>query len=98
MSSTEKSEKSERRATQKLRELAISETGFVFDPYTGATFTVNAAGKVILEALRAGAGREAIAEALRGRFDVHGEDLERDVDEFFHLLRQHGLVGEETAL
>ena len=78
----------------KLRELAFSETGFVFDPYTGATFTVNPTGKAILEALRRGDRREAIVDHLRGHFDVNGEDLARDLDEFVHLLRQHGLVGE----
>ena len=56
----------------KLRELAFSETGFVFDPYTGATFTVNSTGKAILEALRRGDGREAIVDQLRAHFDVHG--------------------------
>ena len=29
-----------------LKDLALSDTGFVFDPYTGATFTTNATGPV----------------------------------------------------
>src|SRR5205085_12462462 len=33
-----------------LKDLAISETGFVFDPYTGATFTTNATGHCVLVA------------------------------------------------
>ena len=58
-----------------LKDLALSDTGFVFDPYTGATFTTNATGLAILQALREGLGRSAIIERLRERFDVHG-DLE----------------------
>ncbi|MCB9568542.1 MAG: HPr-rel-A system PqqD family peptide chaperone [Myxococcales bacterium] len=81
----------------RLRELAISDTGFVFDPYSGATFTVNPSGLVILEALRRRADRDAILDLLHERFDVHGEDLERDLDEFLHLLRHHGLIAEEGA-
>lgn len=55
---------------------------------------MNPTGKAI-EALRRGDGREAIVDQnLRVHFDVHGEDLARDLDEFVHLLRQHGLVGE----
>ena len=29
--------------TSRLKDLAISETGFIFDPMSGATFTVNTA-------------------------------------------------------
>ncbi|MBL9044235.1 MAG: HPr-rel-A system PqqD family peptide chaperone [Myxococcales bacterium] len=74
-----------------LKDLALSDTGFVFDPYTGATFTTNATGLLILHALREGLSRPAIVEKLRDRFDVHG-DVETDVNEFFALLRQHGVV------
>ena len=48
---------------QKLRDLAISDSGFVFDPYSGATFTANSSGRAILEALRDGHGRMAIVVA-----------------------------------
>ncbi|MBL8636815.1 MAG: PqqD family protein [Myxococcales bacterium] len=74
-----------------LKDLALSDTGFVFDPYTGATFTTNATGLAILQALREGLGRSAIIDRLRERFDVHG-DLESDITEFYQLLRQHGVV------
>jgi len=84
-------------ATDRLRQLAVSDTGFVFDPFSGATFTVNATGLVILEGLRRGDERPELLDRLRERFDVHGEDLERDLDEFIHLLRQGGILGAEAA-
>ncbi len=31
-----------------LKQLAVSENGFVFDPYTGHTFTLNATGIAVL--------------------------------------------------
>ena len=85
------------RALDRLRQLAISDTGFVFDPFSGSTFTVNQTGLTILEGLRRGEDRPALVDRLRARFDVHGEDLERDLDEFIHLLRQGGLLGEEGS-
>jgi len=36
-------------SVQKLKDLAVSDSGFVFDPYTGSTFSVNAAGRLILK-------------------------------------------------
>lgn len=80
-----------------LKDLALSDTGFVFDPYTGATFTTNAAGLAILHALREGLGRPAIVARLRERFDVHG-DVETDLAEFFQLLRQHGVVPQNFTV
>lgn len=77
-----------------LRDLALSETGFVFDPYTGATFTTNPTGRCVLEGLREGLSRADIAARLRERFAVQQDDLENDVVEFVSLLRQQGVVPE----
>jgi PqqD family protein of HPr-rel-A system len=82
-------------ANNRLRDLAMSETGFVFDPYSGSTYTVNATGLVILQALKEGLGREALEERVRERFDAKGRDVERDVDDFVAALRQYGIVTEE---
>lgn len=77
---------------QKLRDLAISDSGFVFDPYTGATFSANGSGRVILEGLREGLDRAAICARLVENFDVAGEDLPRDIADFLQVLRREGVV------
>lgn len=79
--------------TQKLRDLAISDSGFVFDPYTGLTYSVNAVGRTMLECIKDGLGRAAIFEAITDAFEVDPHrDMDRDLDEFLHLLRSNGLV------
>jgi PqqD family protein of HPr-rel-A system len=82
-----------------LRELALSDTGFVFDPSSGATFTVNPTGLCVLKALQEGLSRAEIGARLRERFEVRSGDPARDVADFEELLRQHGLArgaqGEE---
>lgn len=78
----------------RLRDLALSDTGFVFDPCSGATFTVNATGLAVLKGLKDGLGRKAIRERLEESFEVHGGDIGRDVDEFVSSLSQHGIVPE----
>lgn len=80
-----------------LRELAISDTGFVFDPRTGATFTVNETGLIVLQALREGATREKIVERLAERFDRPRDDLAEDISDFVQLLRQHALLSTDSA-
>ncbi len=80
-----------------LADLAISDNGFIFDPLGGATFSVNATGLCVLQALKEGLDREAIAERLSERFEKAGPDPARDVDDFVRLLRQHALISGELA-
>lgn len=75
----------------RLKDLAVSESGFVFDPYSGETFNVNPTGRVILDALRRGASPAAIEAELRERFEVaDGADLAHDVREFLLAVRAQG--------
>lgn len=76
---------------QRLRDLAVSESGFLFDPYSGQTYSLNPSGLLALEVVRRGEGAEAVAEALRAHFEVaEGQDLGRDVAEFLRALREQG--------
>jgi hypothetical protein len=81
-----------------LGDLAINDNGFIFDPWAGATYSVNATGFCVLQALKEGLGRGAIAQRLVERFERPSQDPTREVDEFIHLLRQYGLVGSDFAL
>ena len=81
-----------------LTELAISDTGFVFDPRTGATFNVNATGLALLEGIKSGLSRRALLLQLCRLFETGERDLERDLDEFIHLLRRANLVPHDFAL
>lgn len=79
--------------TSRLRALAVSDAGFVFDPLTGHTYNLNASAVRVLAALKDGTAPDAIAAALADAFDVEPEaDLARDVEEFISQLREHGLV------
>lgn len=83
----------------RLADLAISDSGFVFDPYTGASFTVNATGLAVLRTLKEGRTTRAdLVDALRSGFEVRGEDVERDVDEFVGLLHRFELVPRDFQL
>ena len=81
-----------------LENLAVSDSGFVFDPTSGATFTLNASGLVILNALREGLSLDETVARLRDRFDEVGGDAKDDVLDFVARLRQNGLVPSDFAL
>ena len=85
-------------STAPLKDLAVSDSGFVFDPMSGITYTVNASGKAMIDAIREGLDRDDVIEILKDTFETEGADLHRDVDEFVRLLRRAGLVDNDFSL
>jgi len=75
----------------------VSETGFVFDPYSGATFSLNASALCLLRGLKEGLDREELLARLEELFDVTDADLSRDIDEFLELLRYNGVLPHEGS-
>jgi len=67
--------------------LALNDSGFVFDPETGRSFTANAVGLFVLRHLQQH-GEEGLLDAVLGAFDVEKADAERDLVEFAAWLRQ----------
>lgn len=83
---------------QRLRDLALSDTGFVFDPYSGSTFSVNATGLCILRALGEGVDRAEILRRVRAGFDAPSAELESDLADYLHLLGQQGVLPQDFEL
>lgn len=84
----------------RLKDLAVNESGFVFDPYSGASFSTNATGLQILSALKNGEPRDAIAALLHDMFEVfeNEDDVDRDIDEFVQLLKRNYVVDSDFTL
>jgi hypothetical protein len=80
-------------SAESLRRLAVSESGFVFDPTSGHHFTVNETGLVLLRHLQKNQDLSSILNAVTQEYNVNQRDLERDVLEFLRLLRE--FVGEQ---
>jgi PqqD family protein of HPr-rel-A system len=76
----------------RLRDLALSDSGFVFDPLTGHTFTVNRTGQLALRCLKDGLSAAETAQRLSAEFTTErDEDPARDVQDFVLQLRECGL-------
>ena len=72
---------------ESLQRLAISESGFVFDPESGHHFTVNETGKLLLRRLQGGNDLTKLLDELLEEYAVSRNDLERDILEFAAVLR-----------
>jgi len=74
---------------QVLNRLAISESGFVFDPASGHNFTVNETGLVLLRLLLKYQRLDQILAALNAQYDASPRDMERDVVEFISAVKEN---------
>ncbi|MBN1608786.1 MAG: PqqD family protein [Polyangiaceae bacterium] len=79
---------------QRLRQLAVSDSGFVFDPLTGHTYSVNGAGLEILEGLKQGLAPSDLAARLSAMYEFDADDDPlRDIEEFIAQLRKNTNLG-----
>ncbi|MDQ7055325.1 MAG: HPr-rel-A system PqqD family peptide chaperone [Persephonella sp.] len=76
----------------RIKQLAINDEGFVFDPLTGDSFTVNQTGLFILKKLKEGKTEEEILQEITGEFEVSQEEAERDLIDFIEKLRSYRLI------
>lgn len=75
----------------RLRDLAVSDSGFVFDPLSGGTFTLNETGRAVLNGLREGLSEAEIVARLRSDFDSVTAKIEEDVRDFLRNITEFGL-------
>ncbi len=74
------------------KNIAISDSGFLFNPATGESFTVNPIGLEIINLLREGKTEKEICQAVTDDYSVELPVVERDFHDFIHLIKQHQLA------
>ncbi|HDR68407.1 MAG TPA: PqqD family protein [Bacteroidaceae bacterium] len=74
------------------KSIAISESGFVFDPMSGESFSVNEIGLEILTQLKQNKSVEKISEYFVKTYDVESSDFEKYFYDFIGMLRQYQLI------
>jgi len=74
------------------KNIAISETGFIFDPTTGDSFTLNPTGLELLGMLRHEKSFDEISSAFTTKYDVDATSFERYYVDFLATLKMMQLV------
>ena len=77
------------------RNIAISESGFVFDPTAGESYSLNEQGIEIINMLRENKTNEEIASYMTDNYEVEAGDFEKYYFDFIGMLKQFKLVEDE---
>jgi hypothetical protein len=74
------------------KNIAISESGFVFNPEIGTSFTTNSLGVAILKQLKTKSSSEEIIESIVKNYEIDATTCEKDLNDFLSILDQFNLI------
>jgi len=77
------------------KNIAISETGFVFNPLTGDSFSTNKVGQEILRKLQTGISENDLAEHIVSMFSIDKNTIEKDLNDFMLMLKSYQILIED---
>lgn len=74
------------------KKIAISETGFIFNPTTGDSYSMNPIATEILEMLKENLAEDIIKNKLYEKYDVSKSVLNKSYDEFIDTLKKLNII------
>jgi hypothetical protein len=72
--------------------IAVSEAGFVFNPLTGESFSVNQTGALVLALIKENTSLEQIHDAIKEHFSSEHHSVEKDLRDFILILKEYNLL------
>lgn len=70
------------------KKIAVSETGFIFNPTSGDSYSMNPIATEILDMLKKEKSEEEIKDMLFEKYDVSKSILNKSYDEFIETLKK----------
>jgi hypothetical protein len=74
------------------KNIATSEAGFIFNPGTGDSFSVNNIGSEILAIFKEDKSIQEVIESISLRYEVEKSQLEKDLEDFVSQLYGYNLM------
>ncbi len=78
------------------KNIAVSETGFIFNPTTGDSYSINQVGQEILDSLGQKKSPAEITSLMTNIYDIDPPSFEKYFYDFISMLRQFELLDEEN--
>lgn len=77
---------------QLKKNIAISETGFLFNPTSGDSYSLNPIGKFILNHIQEGKDYENIKKEVLDEYITDEDTFEKDYYDFINMLKSFKLI------
>ncbi len=74
------------------KNIALSESGFVFNPSTGESFSVNPIGIEIFNSLKEDQSYAEISKTMLSKYNTDEDTFEKDFNDFVQLLNNFQLI------
>jgi hypothetical protein len=74
------------------KNIAISDSGFIFNPSTGDSFSTNQVGMEIIRLLKENKSKEEVISGVVAKFNVDEATVEKDLSDFSLMLNNFQLV------
>lgn len=74
------------------KNIAVSETGFLFDPNTGESYNLNKTGQFIVKLLADKMSEKQIMDAVMEKYEIEPIAFQRYMDDFAVMLKQFGII------
>jgi len=74
--------------------LAVSDSGFLFMPSTGETFTLNSLGREIFRMIQSGKDFDEVLEFISAEYDIDRSSSDKDLADFLGQLKNYNLIKE----
>ncbi len=79
------------------KNIAVSDSGFVFNATTGESFSVNPIGVEIIDLVKQEKSLEEINQNIVERYNADLITIDKDVSDFIDMLRQYSLIDNQDA-
>jgi hypothetical protein len=77
------------------KNIALSDSGFIFNPSSGDSFSTNPIGVEILKLLKEGKSTEEISKSILNSYQVDETTIEKDLYDFFKMLEKYKLTDQD---
>ena len=77
------------------KNIAISDSGFLFNPSTGDSYSVNPVGMEIIRLLQQDKSKDAVMQAVMSAYICDEATFEKDFYDFSTMLRNYKLLEHE---
>ena len=74
------------------KNIAVSDSGFLFNPLTGDSFSVNPIGQTIISSFQDEKTDEEIIETILTEYRIDKNTVEKDLNDFKRMLENHKLI------